>query len=183
MVDYLSERILFVAPFLENDKDEEKVCACRALCKQVCKALEGKAVVKIVAGKFLRDVALGVFVEEHMAFDFEECGYVEEPDHPETDEDFAVALFYGIGHICIQSWTFKVRASIPSGKCYSLKAKTIKKRRGDGITLSTTIIFRTPLPLFRRSQQVAWLKNMNKLGVLNSLEYRPLLVVFKELGY
>lgn len=183
MVDYLSESILSVAPFLENDKDEEKVCACRALSKRISKDLEGRAVVKIVTGLFLRDAALGEFVEEHMAYDFEECGYVEEPDDLKTDEDFAIALRYGIGHICKQKWTFKVRATIPGGKCYSLMATTIKKKRGDGIILSTMIIFRTPLPLFRRSKQLAWLKDMKKLGVANSLETRYLLVVFKELGY
>ena len=181
MVDYLSESILSVTSFLENDKNE--VCACRTLCKRICKDLDGKAVVKIVTEEFLRDAALGEFVEEHMAYDFEKCGYVEEPDDLKTDEDYAIALRYGIGHICFQSWTFKVRASIPGGKCYSLMAKTIKRRRGDGIILSTMIIFRTPLPLFRRSQQVAWLKNMKKLWVTNYLETRPLLVVFKELGY
>ena len=181
MVDYLSESILSVAPFLENDKDE--VCACRTLCKRVCKDLAGKAVVKIVTGLLFRDAALREFVEEHMAYDFEKCGYVEEPQELKTDEDFAIALRYGIGHICTQRWTFKVRAAPPGGKCYNLKATTIKKRRGDGIIQSTMIIFTTPLCLFRRSQQMAWLKNMKKLGVANCLEQRLLLDVFKQLGY
>ena len=139
--------------------------------------------VKIVTGRFLRDVALGEFVNEHMAYDVEKCGYLQEPDDLNTDEDFAIALRYGIGHIELQKWTFKVRISIPGRKDYKVMASTIKKRRGDGIIQNTTMIFRTPLHLFRRSQQLAWLTNMKKLGVANSLEKRFLPVVFKELGY
>ena len=164
IVDYLSANVLSVAPFLRNANREEKFCYCRAVCKQICKALEDQTVITIVGGDVYRDEALEEYVVGHVAYDFKECGYVEEPDNQfylMTEKDIAVSKSYGTGRKCIQHWLFKVNASIPDGKCYIVTGKTIKRRRGDGIIMTTQIILKPPLCLFRQSKQLNWLKNMN----------------------